>query len=505
MPLARFLGRPMVALAIVAAFAGGLRFYNLGHPAERVFDEVYYSKDGCLYAGYSVKECGIKKDDYWVVQRADDRGETSWVHPQLGKWAIAAGILGEGNDPFGWRVSSAAAGTATVVITAAIAWLVFGSVAWAYVAGLLLATENLNFVQSRISMLDIFLAFWVVLGFLFLVLDRRWIDRRAPGPEPPPDAFEHPTVPALSPGPGAMAADEVALAAPPLPEPAVPSPIWRPWRFAAGFAFGAACATKWSAGTLLLSVIVLAVAWEVGRRRRAGERAPLWAAVRSELLGIVLAFVLVPIAVYLISYTRYFVFQTWHPGTFLQMQRDALDFHSGLHYLNEAGDKAHPYESKPWTWIAMIRPVSYYYASPGGERTAAEVLAMGNPLLFWSSIVTIPVVTWHWLRRRSWVAGLIAVGVLAQYLPWFGAASRVQFLFYITPVTPFLVLGAVYVLRELWDWGDRRGLVGAAGPAYVGMYVATYVGLFAFFYPILTGWQLSYHAWHLRMWMNSWI
>ena len=49
-----------------------------------------------------------------------DRGETSWVHPQLGKWAIAAGILGEGNRPFGWRVSAAAAGTALCVMVALI-------------------------------------------------------------------------------------------------------------------------------------------------------------------------------------------------------------------------------------------------------------------------------------------------------------------------------------------------------------------------------------------------
>ena len=94
----------------MAAFAGFLRLYHLGQPGERVFDEVYYSKDACQYTGqYSLKGCGYNKDDdYWVKTVASDRGEISWVHPQLGKWAIAAGILGEGNKPFGWRVASAA-------------------------------------------------------------------------------------------------------------------------------------------------------------------------------------------------------------------------------------------------------------------------------------------------------------------------------------------------------------------------------------------------------------
>src|SRR5207237_7440167 len=144
---------------------------------------------------------------------------------------------------------------------------------------------------------------------------------------------------------------------------------------------------------------------------------------------------------------RYFVFQSWHPSTFWDLQRSAWDFHNNqLHYINAQGHNAHPYESKPWTWLAMMRPVSYYYKSPGGPHTSAEVIAMGHPLLFWSSIVAIPAVAWQWFRRRDWRAAFIVVAALIQYLPWFLAASEVEFLFYMTPVTPFLALAVVYVL-----------------------------------------------------------
>jgi dolichyl-phosphate-mannose-protein mannosyltransferase len=495
-PLVRFLSKPLVALAIVAAFAGFLRVYHLGRPGDRIFDEVYYSKDSCQYTGqYSIAGCGYNKDDrYWVVTAAHDRGEITWVHPQLGKWAIAAGILGAGNKPFGWRISSAAAGTAVAVMVAAIAWLLFGSVLWTYVAGILMATETLDFVQSRVSMLDIFEAFWIVLAILLLILDRRWIDRRTPESEPVPAPSET----ALSPGPGAMAVDESQpVPAPAPPEVHVPSPLWRPWRYAAGFAFGCAVATKWSAIPLLIAIIALAFFWEVGRRRRAGERHPLWRTFRMELLGVVLAFVVVPIAVYLISYTRYFVFQSWH--SWWSMQKASWDFHSGLKYINDQGQHAHPYESKPWTWLPMFRPVSYYFQSPG-----TEILGMGHPLLFWGSILTIPAAAYSWLREKDWRAGLIVVAILAQYLPWFLGASRVEFLFYMTPVTPFLVLAAVYVLRDL---SSRVG-AGIAGRPYAPVavaYVFAYLAVFAFFYPILTGWHLSYQAWHARMWMQSWI
>jgi dolichyl-phosphate-mannose--protein O-mannosyl transferase len=486
-PLARFLRRPVVALAIVAAVAGVLRFHHLGDPPSRVFDEVYYSKDACLYAGHSPRQCDITSggERYWVVTRADDRGELSWVHPQLGKWAIAAGILGEGNRPFGWRVAAAAAGTAVCVMTALIAWLLFGSIAWTYASGLLLSTEMLNFVQSRTSMLDIFLAFWVVLGFLFLLLDRSWIERRTP---------------ARSLGPGAMAVEESAHASP-FEQPAVqiPSPIWRPWRFAAGFAFGAACASKWSGTTALAGAAVLAAGWEITRRRRAGDERPIWSTVRLELLGTILAFVLLPVVVYLVSYTRFFVYQSWHPSVFLSMQHAAEQFHSGLHYITAGGQHAHPYESKPWMWLPMTRPVSYYFRSPG-----TEILSMGHPLLFWTSILTAPYVVWSWIRKHDWRAGFITLAFAAQYLTWFAVASRVQFLFYLTPVTPFMVLAAVYSLKDLWEAQPASGNARPYRSAVIA-YLVVYAAMFVFFYPVLTGWHLSYWAWHLRMWMRSWI
>ncbi len=477
----------MVALAIIAAVAGVPRFHHLGDPPSRIFDEVYYSKDACLYAGNSPAQCDIKSSDekYWVIDRANDRGETSWVHPPLGKWAIAAGIAGEGNRPFGWRVSSAAAGTAICVMVGLIAWLLFGTVAWVYVSGLLMATEMLNFVQSRASMLDIFVAFWVVLGFLCLLLDRRWIGRKSA---------------ALSPGPGAMAVDEAAHAEPYEP-PAVdvPSPIWRPWRFACGFAMGCAVATKWSGLSALAGAAVLSLLWEVARRRRAGVPSPIWSTIRLELLGGVLAFLILPIAVYLVSYTRYFVFQSWHPSTFVSMQHAAAKFHNGLHYINPDGKYAHPYESKPWMWLVMTRPVSYYYQPKG-----TEILSMGHPLLFWSSIATIPYVAWSWWKRQDWRAGFIVIAILFQYLAWFLFASRVEFLFYMTPVTPFLVLAAVYVLRDLAAYQPAGSTDRPLRQVAVG-YVVVYVAMFVWFYPILTGWHMSYFWWHLRMWMPSWI
>ena len=78
-----------------------------------------------------------------------------------------------GMTPFGWRFSSAVAGTLIVTMVAILAQLLFGSALWTFVAGLLMAVESLNVVLSRSALLDIHLEFWVLAGFLLLLLDRR--------------------------------------------------------------------------------------------------------------------------------------------------------------------------------------------------------------------------------------------------------------------------------------------------------------------------------------------
>ncbi|MGH2636692.1 MAG: phospholipid carrier-dependent glycosyltransferase, partial [Actinomycetota bacterium] len=181
LPLLAKLNRPVVAILAVGAIAGVLRFTHLGYPEQRIFDEYYYSKSACIFLGYSDQRCDVNSDDerYWRENR-NDTG--SWVHPPLGKWMIAVGELAFGTSSFGWRVSGAVVGTVTVVLLAFIVQLLFASPIWTFAGGLLLAVENLSFVQSRTAMLDVFVAFWIVLAFALLLLDRRWIGRRAPDP-----------------------------------------------------------------------------------------------------------------------------------------------------------------------------------------------------------------------------------------------------------------------------------------------------------------------------------
>ncbi len=510
MELLRRLNRPVFALVAVGIIAAGLRFWHLGTPPERIFDEVYYTKDACLYDGYSWKRCGITSSDeqYWVRQY----GEVgSWVHPPLGKWAIAIGEKIFGPTPFGWRFSAAVFGTASVVLTALIAQLLFGSALWTFITGLLLATENLNFVQSRTGMLDIFVCFWVVLGFLFLVLDRRWIEGRtlARAVIGSPSSTSAPaSAPASAPTPPRADAPGSPPQARPTPTETRPhnalSPFWRPWRFAAGVAFGAALSTKWSGSYAIIGAGLLVLFWEVNRRRRFGEdtSSALGRTVLLEAPGVILAFVAIPALVYVASYTRYWDLYGIHPAAWWKLQKAMEAFHSGLSkwtYTKGVRQKTHPYESSPFGWPLMLRPVLYYFQGAG-----SSVLGIGNPAIFWGSLVTVPYTAIAWFRNRDWRCGLIVLAILSQWLPWFLFISRVQFFFYVTPITPFMVLAATYVLREISEIRIAGSTSRPFMPVVVS-YIVLSVALFSWFAMVQVALPLSHGWWYAHMWMSGWI
>ncbi|MEX2457594.1 MAG: hypothetical protein WD770_01255, partial [Actinomycetota bacterium] len=336
-----------------------------------------------------------------------------------------------------------------------------------------------------------------------------WIE----GHEPPPPGPDTPINPSVVPpapgdwsfqslGPGAMAASEfdVAAAETESAPGRVPSPVFRWWRLLAGAMFGAAMATKWAGLTALAGAGVVAGIWEITRRRRAGRPNPVGEAIAQESFGLLLAFVLVPLVVYLATYVVWLGDHGWSLTEFLRHHGNMAGFHWNLDEFKENGDLTHPYQARAWTWLLMTRPVSYFYE--GTDTTAAEILGMGNPAIFWGSLFAVPAVVVRWVRRRDWTAGLVAAAFLFQYVPWLGV-HRPMFLFYTTPLIPFMVLAATLALRSLSDVRTRSGAKPFAPAA--GLLVGISVILFVFFFPILVGDEISKSAWDVRIWFPSWV
>ncbi len=500
------LNRPVVAIVAVTILAAGVRFVHLSHPPGLVFDEVYYPKAACILLGWSNDTCMVQSSDekYWREAKWD---VGSWVHPPLGKWEIAMGIKLFGMREWGWRFPSAVAGTLVVTLTAIMAQLLFGSTVWTLVAGLLMAVEDLNVVMSRTGLLDVHLEFWIVLGFVLILLDRRWIERRQNREE---------DVGPMLPG------DEPAMVRP------VPSPVWRPWRFAAGAALGAACAVKWSGAFALFAVLVIAFMWEASRRHRGDMRwrGAIGRAIARESFGIVLALVLVPLAVYMVTWIPWMHHFGWNWGRWFDNLAATWRFHhNGIDWTRldpKTGlqTPTHPYYARPWKWILLLRPINFYVKDFGTDTE--QILAIGNPFTFWASVVAIPFVALAWRRLRDWRAGFLTVALFGQYLPWF-IQTRPTFFFYVLPLTPFMVLMVTYLLREASDativvrdpaTGEVAMHPDTGEPAistahvyrpFIVAFLIAVVVAFWWFWPILTAGRIS--DLHLRtiVWFRAWI
>jgi dolichyl-phosphate-mannose--protein O-mannosyl transferase len=508
--LAAFDARPdprsWVVAGLVTAVAAIVRLVDLGRPGRIIFDETYYAPNAYGLLRHGV-EWQVAEDGANPVNGAPVLGDgpAYVVHPPLGKWMIAAGEWVFGYTPSGWRVAAALVGVASVLMVVRIGRRLFGSTVLGAAAGLLVALDGIHVVASRTAILDVFLLFFLVATFGAILLDRdhrrrRWLHAMAAG---------------LDPGrPGRAGRPRFDWR-------------WVPWwRFAAAGLLGCALSVKWSAVFFIPVFAALVVVWEAGARRSAGVRRPWRDTVLDETGSVLLAALIIPV-VYLASWTGWLVTdQGYHRLTPVDTQGDpfplrvlgalpnlwqyhlqALDFHSGL-------DTGHPYESSPWQWLLLARPVAFHWSDQGtcgAAKCASTVLLQGTPLLWWSFLPALVVVGWLGISRRDWRVPPILLGVAAGILPWFFMGDRVMFYFYALPAQPFLVLAVVYVLGALVTppGPDRATVLGfdrrTIGAMIAGGYVTLVALNFAYFYPVFTGQVIPYEAWQARMWLDSWV
>jgi dolichyl-phosphate-mannose--protein O-mannosyl transferase len=518
----------------VFALALFLRLWHLGTPREFAFDETYYAKDAwsLLHHGY-VRNYAEDADKeilagHTLSQWGD--GPSMTVHPDVGKWLIALGEKAFGMDPFGWRVASAVVGSLMILLMVRFARRITGSTLLGVLAGLLLCLDGLQLVLSRMALLDIFLAFFLLLAVHCVVADRQWFRTRL------------------------MTHGRQRL-------------LFRPWLLAAGVSFGLACGTKWTAIWPLAVFGLVVWLWSAGARRATGTRLAI---VKSAFLDGITAFVhLVGVAllVYVASWggwlahaheyeehlsaTQYHRFQDWDgtctgEGDEAQMKdveydddrvwptaeakdaeglgevvqslhslwlyhRDVYTFHT--EFLNCS---THTYASDPGGWVLLSRPVSASVVNdikPGTDDCNAapdshcirEVLILGTPLLWWAGTAAIVASAVIWLGRRDWRHGVAVIGFLATWLPWQLNDERPIFSFYASAFSPFLVLSLVLIAGHLL--GPSRGPSPrrTAGTIVVGTFLVLVLVNFAWFWPIWTGELLTLREWQSRMWFSRWI
>ena len=506
---------PLIGWTLALALTGlafFLRWWRLGTPHQFSFDETYYAKDAWSMLNHGYVRNYVEDADKTILNGSPgglwQDTPSMVVHPELGKWLIALGEHSFGMDPFGWRIASAIVGSLMVLVMCRFVRRVSGSTTLGLVGGLLLALDGLQLVLSRLALLDIFLAFFLLVGVHCVVADRQWFRGRL-----------------------ARGATRALL---------------RPWLLAAGIAFGLAVGTKWTALFPLAAFGLLLTAWNYGARRSFGQPSALIKALLVDGPVAFASLVLVAFVVYVSTWTGWLMnaaeyeerlsntqYTTYGKGvkwstagepdasglgevtqslrSLAHYHHDVYAFHS--HFLN---DSTHVYASKPGGWLLMNRPVGVDAQldiqpgtkgcdAPAGSTCLRQVLLLGNPLIWWAGSLALVFALARWVGGRDWRFGVAVVGVGSTWLPWLRYDDRPIFIFYAIACLPFLVLGLTLALGSMVGTSEAPSPRRTTGVVVAGSYVVLVVLAFAWFWPVWTDQLLTHSEWLQRIWFTRWI
>jgi len=499
---------------LITVFSGWLRFNRLSAPNAVMFDETYYAKDAWSILKHGVEWNWLSSPPYsaeyannqiiaghfseHLFQACSGTGCGEYVvQPELGKLLIAVGEWMYGLTTLGWRFASAVFGTLAILVMCRVARRITRSTLLGCTAGLLLSLDGLEFVLSRTGILDIFLMFFLLASFGALIVDRD-VSR------------------------GRLAEAVVLRPA----DEAGPGLGIRKWRIIAGIMLGLACASKQYAIWYVFAFAALCIAWDLGARRTAGLRRPWRGALVRDGKWLLLTLGLIPLVTYVLTWMNWFVTNTGYSRDYAQQHGTNIPVISQLYSLYEYHKEMlqfgvglsvpHPYQSQPWDWFVISRPVAFYwesYSDPAGlhpwpnPKTTGpyvrEVLAIGNPAIWWLSIPAIAVCLVWWLTRRDWRAGTALLCIFAGWASWLPFVSRTKFYYYALEFEPFIIICIVLCLGLILGPATARLRRRTIGAVLVGGYVVAVLIVFWYFYPILTGQVLTYSDWLSHMWYRG--
>ncbi|MEQ9372293.1 MAG: phospholipid carrier-dependent glycosyltransferase [Coleofasciculus chthonoplastes F3-SA18-01] len=518
-------------LGLIAIFLASalIRFWGLGRFNTLVFDEVYYAKFANNY---------LTGTDFFNA------------HPPLSQYIIAIGmwlgshfpwdqqslngLAGSLRSTWSYRWLNALTGSFIPLVVAGIAYQLNRRRSYALIAALLAGADGLFLVESRYALNNVYLVILGLLGNLCLLIalsqsqSKRWI------------------ILALS-----------------------------------GACFGASACIKWNGlwflfGLYLLWGMALLLQW-----RREGSKFKPWVGAGlfvsgskrddsrdwvgaglftsgskrddsretrpdkscppakrrvntqnstlktslvnlTQLNGIqfLVNFAIIPALTYSLLWIPHLIMNP-QPG-FWEAHYRILTFHEKI----GSGPEVHPYCSKWYTWLIMLRPVAYFYQTAQSTREQVpaypplpkgygqviyDVHAMGNPILWWLSTAAILLLLLLLLQRLwsgihgyfppttvNYISLYLGLNWLAQLLPWIGV-SRCTFLYHYMGASVFSGLGLAWLIDRWLHRGQESWQIAAI------TVISLILLAFVFWLPIYLGLPLSPGGHQLRMWFRSWI
>jgi dolichyl-phosphate-mannose--protein O-mannosyl transferase len=426
----------VIAPLVIAIASLLLRLFNIASIKSFIFDEVYYVDGARDLLAYGVE--------------VDGSAAEFVVHPPIGKWMIASGIKLFGDNPLGWRIATAVAGSLMILLVAAIVHRLFYSPFLTIIASALMAVDGMALVHSRTALLDNFLALFILTATYFFIRKNYYLT---------------------------------------------------------GVFFGLAIATKWS-GLYFLALFGLIALYRAFTFFNGKDLLKPTLRVIGAFGLTPVAVYLASWSGWFFSDRGWKRDSDSNPFIALKnYHEEILNFHRNL-------STAHNYEANPWSWLIQGRPTSFFYETPSGcgaDSCSQEVLALGTPLLWWSATIALAIVFGYWirsiaLRRTDPAATIIISGIAAGYLPWFFFQDRTVFTFYVIVFQPFMVLALIYCAQLFLSHQRRKSARSyQLGEFGIIALLALIAINFIYFLPLYMGELITYQEWINRMWLPSWI
>jgi dolichyl-phosphate-mannose--protein O-mannosyl transferase len=276
------------------------------------------------------------------------------------------------------------------------------------------------------------------------------------------------------------------------------------WVLATGLMLGASISVKWTGLAYVVGLIALmGYAWSRYRQT-------------LNVFQILIGLIILPIAFYFVE---------WIPHLLINPERDIWELHRqilGFHQNLGVGktEPIHPYCSPWWSWVLLIRPVAYFFEMRPNSMVQF-VHAMGNPLLYWLSAISLllglsflvaskirfppKLITQINLEYSSkspstlfWLTLYVITSFLAHWLPW-SLSKRCIFLYHYMPASVFAFATLALLVSLMWrsPLPELRRLGSGI--------VATITIAFIFWLPIYIGLPISSGYLPVLMWLTSWI
>ncbi len=388
------------------------------------------------------------------------------THPPLGKVIISLGIAIFGMNPFGWRFFGTLCGVLMVPMSYMLGKRLFKNSFYAFCCAFLFSFDFMHLSQTRLATIDSYTAFFVMGMYYFMY---RYLCKNfyLCGVKK--------TLPSL---------------------------------LLSGIFFGLGAATKWQG---IYAGVGLAVLFFASLMRRYLEYRTACHTTRKDektrhviesfrpmatqtILFAALFFVVIPAAIYFLSYIPAMMTPVTGIRFFFENQPSMYHYHSGL-------TSDHPYGSAWWSWVLDMKPLYAYSPNrsfiPRG--TSMGISSFGNPFIWW---LTIPVIVGgivQMVRKKGdWELAVILVGFASMYLPWV-LVPRIAFIYHFFPCVIFVVLGIVYFMKKFAEQNPKE-------KKYIYIYLAAVFILFCMFYPVLTGIAVpTAYVDTLLKWLPTWV